>query len=73
MRALLVGLVLLAGCGPIRPDPSVGRHFTIEHGTARFHDAMAGAREHCAALGMRARHLGSDRAYMMLSRFECTP
>jgi hypothetical protein len=71
MRYLLV-LLMLAGCA-INVPREAGRYFTIEHGTARFGDAMAAAQRHCADLGMRARHLGTDLAYMAISRFECVP
>ena len=70
MRYLVV-LLLLAACGPIQVRPDAGRYFTIEHGTARFQDAYEGARQHCARMGMDVRHLGSDRAEHVLSRFEC--
>lgn len=69
MRYLLV-LLMLSGCAITVPQDA-GRHFTIEHGTARFGDAMGAANRHCAAQGMRARHLGTDTAYMAISRFEC--
>jgi hypothetical protein len=69
MRYLVV--LLLAGCGAIQVHPDAGRYFTIEHGTARFGDAMEGARQHCARMGLSARHLGTDVAYMAMSRFEC--
>lgn len=69
MRCLVV--LLLVGCGPIVPRPDAGRHFTLEHGTARFQDAMEGARQHCARMGMGVRHLGTDRGGLLLSRFEC--
>ena len=68
MRYLLV--LLLSGCA-ITVPADAGRHFTIEHGTARFGDAMAAANQHCAASGQRARHLGTDTAYLSMSRFEC--
>lgn len=70
MRYLIV-LLLLAACGPIQVRPDAGRYFTIEHGTARFQDAMEGARRHCAQMGMDVRHLGTDRGEMLMSRFEC--
>lgn len=70
MRYLVV--LLLAGCGPIQVHPTTGRNFTIEHGTERFGDAMQGAQQHCAGMGMAARHLGTDRGgALLLSRFEC--
>jgi hypothetical protein len=68
---IFVVTLLCVGCGPIRPDVDSGRSFSIEHGTARFQSAMAGAREHCARYGMRAKHVGTDRPYMAISRFEC--
>lgn len=71
MRNAIFLAVLLAGCGPIQVRPDVGRYFTIEHGTARFQDAMEGARQHCARMGMRVRHLGTDRGELLMSRFEC--
>lgn len=61
---------LLTGCA-IEVDPTVGRHFTIEHGTARFQDAMQAARKHCTGMGMDARHVGTDQGGLLLSRFEC--
>jgi hypothetical protein len=68
--ALLV--LLLAGCGSIQPGPGTGRHFTLAHGSMRFGDAMQGASEHCARLGLQARHLGTDNGGgLLLSRFEC--
>lgn len=70
MRYLVV--LLLAGCGAIQPRADAGNHFTLEHGTARFGDAMEGARQHCARQGMKAKHLGTDRGgYLLLSRFAC--
>ena len=71
MRYLIV--LLLAACGPIQVRPDAGRYFTIEHGTARFQDAMEGARRNCAAMGMDVRHLGTDRGEFLMSRFECVP
>lgn len=68
MRYLFV--LLLAGCA-INVPRDAGRYFTIEHGTARFQDAMSAARQHCASTGMDARHVGTDRSGLMLSRFEC--
>lgn len=73
MRYVLLALAL-SGCamGPIAVDERVGNNFTIEHGTARFQDAMAGAQQHCARRGMNAKHLGTDRGgELLLSRFEC--
>lgn len=65
-------LILLSGCGAIRPAPDSGKDFTLEHGSARFQDAMQGAREYCGEQGLRARHVGTDRGGdLMLSRFEC--
>ena len=72
MRYLVV-VLLVAACGPIQVRPDAGRYFTIEHGTARFEDAYEGARQHCARMGMDVRHLGTDHAQLMLSRFECIP
>ena len=69
MRYLFV--LLLAGCGAIQPRADAGRYFTLEHGTARFGDAMEGARIHCANMGLKVRHVGTDRGGLMLSRFEC--
>lgn len=72
MRKAICLVVLLAGCGPIQVRPDAGKFFTIQHGTARFGDAMEGARKHCDTLGMKARHLGTDRGGdLLLSRFEC--
>jgi hypothetical protein len=72
MRYLLV--LMLTGCGAIQPRSDAGRHFTLEHGTARFGDAMDGARIHCAAMGLGAKHLGTDRGgVLLMSRFECVP
>lgn len=68
----LLGLAL-AACGPAQVRPDAGKYFTIEHGTARFQDAMEGARQHCVRMGLTARHLGSDRGELLLSRFECVP
>lgn len=70
MRLALIAL-LLAGCGTIQPTTASGRYITTEHGTARFGDALQGAKEYCARRGMGVRHLGTDRAYMAISRFEC--
>lgn len=71
MRYLPVALIL-AGCSaPMKVPDDAGRDFTIEHSSVGFEFAMAGAKEHCAKMGMRARHLGTDRAQMLLSRFEC--
>lgn len=69
MRYLFV--LLLAGCGSIPPSTASGNYITTEHGTARFQDALAGAQEYCAQRGMGVRHLGTDIAYMAISRFEC--
>lgn len=71
--AAIVTCALLAACGPIEVRPDVGRAFTIQHGTARFQDAMQGAQTHCSRdYGMAARHLGTDRGgELLLSRFEC--
>lgn len=68
MRYLIV--LLLSGCAITVPQDA-GRYFTIEHGTARFGDAMAAAQKHCAVEGLRARHLGTDTVHMAMSRFEC--
>ncbi len=74
-RASLFLLCLAAGCGSVPVFPDVGRSFTIEHGTAIFGAAMAGAREHCASkFNMGVQHLGTDRGGMLLlSRFRCVP
>ena len=65
-------LLLIAGCGAIGPTVSGGRYLTIEHGSARFGDAVEGARQYCSSQGLGARHLGTDRGgYLMMSRFEC--
>lgn len=72
MKTTVILCVLLAGCGALTPHPDTGLHFTTEHGSARFGDAMEGARIHCSRLGMQAKHLGTDHGgVMMLSRFEC--
>lgn len=73
MRIGYLAVLLLTGCGAIQPRSDAGKHFTLEHGTARFGDAMEGARLHCARFGLDARHVGTDRAGLMLSRFECVP
>ena len=73
MRFIALSMVLATACTPIEVRPDAGLFFTIEHGSARFQDAMEGARRHCAAMGMDARHLGTDRGEFMLSRFECVP
>lgn len=72
MRYLVV-LLLLAGCAPIEVAPDAGTRFTIEHSSTDFSGAMQAAAAHCAKLGMRAVHLGTDtlRAGIRLSRFEC--
>lgn len=71
MRYLVV--LLLTGCAPIAVAPDAGSRFTIEHGGARFNDAMAAAQQHCAKLGMAATHLGSDAlGPRAVSRFECS-
>jgi hypothetical protein len=73
MRYALL-LVFLAGCGTIRPPEDSGRYFTIQHGTARFSDAYAGAKQHCAKMGMDTQHLGTDHLMMGdASRFQCMP
>lgn len=71
--ALALLALALAGCGPIEVRSDVGRQFTLEHGSARFQDAMQGAQTHCSRdYGMNARHLGTDRGgELLLSRFEC--
>lgn len=71
MRTAIYLVFLLTGCGAIQVQPQAGKYFSIEHGTARFGDAMAGARQHCARMGMQPRHLGTDRGYLLISRFEC--
>lgn len=72
MRIACLFVFLLTGCGAIEPRPDAGRYFTLEHGTARFGDAMEGAQIHCARMGMTARHLGTDRGgELLMSRFEC--
>lgn len=68
----LLATLLLVGCGPIQVNPNAGRNFTIQHGTERFNDAMVGAQQHCASMGMTTKHLGTDRGgSLLLSRFEC--
>lgn len=75
MRYLFV--LLLAGCGlvEVRLDvnPNAGTNFSIEHGIWQFSEAMAAAETHCVKLGLSAKHLGSDRAGGVISRFECVP
>lgn len=73
MRYLIV--LMLAACGTISAPEGSGKFFTIEHRMNRFQDAMTGAKEHCAAMGLEARHLGTDRGALVerLSRFECVP
>lgn len=75
MRPVAFALLFaIAGCGQMQVHPDAGRSFTLEHGTARFQDAMQGARDHCAGMGLSAKHLGTDRGgALLLSRFECVP
>lgn len=70
MRALLVWLVLLAGCATTYPS---GRSLTVSHGVAWFGSAMDEATAYCEKMGMAPKHLGSERSGpgRMLSRFEC--
>lgn len=74
MRYLFV--LLLAGCSVAKPD-SGETHWTTMHTSDHFPRAMSDAKEHCAAMGMEARHLGSDMISSVngrvLSRFECVP
>lgn len=72
MRYLVV-LLMLSGCAPIEVAPDAGTRFTIQHGSDRFDAAMKAATAHCAKLGARAVHLGSDTmsAGSRASRFEC--
>ena len=68
-----IALLLVAGCSSavVKPD---AKFFTIEHGTVRFGSAMSQATRHCEALGMGARHLGTqETGFYMVSRFECVP
>ena len=68
----ILAVLLLTGCGAIMPRADAGRYFTLEHGTARFGDAMDGASQHCARMGMSARHIGTDMGgVLLMSRFEC--
>lgn len=67
----LLAASLLSGCGSIPPTHSSGRYLTTQHGTARFPDALQGAAEYCAKLGLGVRHLGTDTPAMAISRFEC--
>lgn len=67
----LAGLVLLAGCGPIPPTMASGNSVTIQHGTARFADAVAGARDYCAGRGMGVRHVSTGGPAPAVSTFEC--
>jgi hypothetical protein len=71
MRYLIV--LMLAGCGTIQVPDSDGKRFTIEHNRANFSGALSGAKDHCAKLGMKAEHIGTDRSEPSynLSRFEC--
>lgn len=77
MKRTCLLVLLLAGCGAIQPKPDAGTSFTTEHGPSWFGSAMKGAEKHCAKMGMREVHLGSDRmvdplgADRALSRFEC--
>lgn len=72
MRFLFV--LLLAGCSVAKPD-SGATHWTTMHTSDHFPRAMLNAKEHCADMGMDARHLGSDVISSInarvLSRFEC--
>ena len=69
----VVALLTLAGCGPIQVNPDSGRFPTIQHGTARFNDAMAAVRKYCAGQGLGVRHLRTDTPPqgLSISSFEC--
>jgi hypothetical protein len=78
-RHLLV-LALVAGCSaaPIQPSPDAGKSFALEHASYRFSNAVQGAEEHCARMGLRAEHTGTERLIpmltvhgLMVSWFEC--
>jgi hypothetical protein len=68
MRYLLV--LLLAGCITVPKD--AGKYFSLEHGQMMFGDALSAARNHCKAMGMDTRHMGTDHVGIYsVSRFEC--
>jgi hypothetical protein len=69
MRYLAV--LLLAGCTTVRAPAGSETYFSIQHGATQFGEASQKAQAHCAKLGMKARHLGSDRVGWIVSRFEC--
>lgn len=68
MIAVLL-LAAAAGCGAIPPTHTTGRHVVTQHGSARFHDALQGAKDYCRPLGVK--YLGTERSGQAISRFEC--
>jgi hypothetical protein len=74
---LKVGFVVLllvgsaSGCGSLPPTSATGNHISIQHGTARFRDAVAGANQYCAGRGMVARHVSTGGGAPSISTFEC--
>jgi len=68
-----VALLIVAGCAssPIAPSSATGNHISIQHGTARFNDAVAGAQQYCSGRGMAARHVSTGGAAPSISTFEC--
>jgi hypothetical protein len=71
--SILVLAFVLAGCasGPIPPTISAGNSISINHGTARFADAVEGARNYCAARGLSVRHISTSGGAPAVSTFEC--
>jgi hypothetical protein len=69
---VVVGVLgLLAACGALPPTSATGNHVSIQHGTARFADAVAGANRYCAGRGMAARHVSTGGGAPSISTFEC--
>ena len=68
---LLAASFASAGCGTIQPTHAEGRYITTQHGVGRFQDALEGAKQYCAKLGLRVRHLGTETPFKSISRFEC--
>jgi hypothetical protein len=69
--SVLLAASLASGCGTIQPTHAEGRYVTTQHGVGRFQDALEGARQHCAKLGLGVRHLGTETPFKSISRFEC--
>lgn len=69
MRALLL-VLLLSGCVTMYPS---GESLSVKHGAGRFGAAVESAAEYCGGMGLRAKHVGSDRLILgkVVSRFEC--